>query len=55
MSRPLTMNPAFLPAQTNGVLKALLEKPMKLNLRHDEGDRKLDLLDCLSSLLIPNI
>ncbi|XP_051959130.1 hepatic leukemia factor-like isoform X2 [Xyrauchen texanus] len=37
MSRPLTMNPAFLPAQTNGVLKALLEKPMKLPLHQDEG------------------
>ncbi|XP_051523182.1 hepatic leukemia factor-like isoform X2 [Myxocyprinus asiaticus] len=37
MSRPLTMNPAFLPAQTNGVLRALLEKPMKLPLHQDEG------------------
>ncbi|XP_057215353.1 HLF transcription factor, PAR bZIP family member b isoform X2 [Triplophysa rosa] len=41
MSRPLTMNPAFLPTQTNGVLRALLEKPMKLNLRQDEGYGKL--------------
>lgn len=38
MSRPLTMNPAFLPPQTNGVLKALLEKPLKLCLQ-DEGDQ----------------
>lgn len=38
MSRPLTMNPAFLPPQTNGVLKALLEKPLKLSLQ-DEGDQ----------------
>ncbi|XP_067286169.1 HLF transcription factor, PAR bZIP family member b isoform X1 [Pseudorasbora parva] len=36
MSRPLTMNPAFLPPQTNGVLKALLEKPLKLPVQ-DEG------------------
>ncbi|XP_065118944.1 HLF transcription factor, PAR bZIP family member b isoform X2 [Paramisgurnus dabryanus] len=36
MSRPLGMNPVFLPPQTNGVLKALLEKPMKLPLRQDE-------------------
>ncbi|KAA0725045.1 Hepatic leukemia factor [Triplophysa tibetana] len=41
MSRQLTMNPAFLPTQTSGVLKALLEKPMKLNLRQDEGYGKL--------------
>ncbi|XP_026102307.1 hepatic leukemia factor-like [Carassius auratus] len=37
MSRQLTMNPAFLPSQTNGVLKALLEKPLKLPLHQDEG------------------
>ncbi|XP_056325245.1 HLF transcription factor, PAR bZIP family member b isoform X2 [Danio aesculapii] len=37
MSRQLTMNPAFLPPQTNGVLKALLEKPLKLPLHQDEG------------------
>ncbi|KAK7134919.1 hypothetical protein R3I93_018126 [Phoxinus phoxinus] len=34
MSRPL--NPAFLPPQTHGVLKALLEKPLKLP-GQDEG------------------
>lgn len=39
MSRQLTMNPAFLPPQTNGVLKALLEKPLKLPLHQDEGDQ----------------
>lgn len=44
MARPLTMNPAFLPPQTNGVLKALLEKPMKLHLRQDEGDESFDLV-----------
>ncbi|XP_016335680.1 hepatic leukemia factor-like isoform X2 [Sinocyclocheilus anshuiensis] len=37
MSRQLTMNPAFRPPQTNGVLKALLEKPLKVLLHQDEG------------------
>ncbi|XP_058649651.1 HLF transcription factor, PAR bZIP family member b isoform X2 [Onychostoma macrolepis] len=37
MSRQLTMTSAFLPPQTNGVLKALLEKPLKLPLHQDEG------------------
>ncbi|XP_036428419.1 HLF transcription factor, PAR bZIP family member b [Colossoma macropomum] len=36
MSRPLTMNPTFLPPQTHGVLKSLLENPMKLPLHHDD-------------------
>uniref|UniRef100_A0A8C1WV12 HLF transcription factor, PAR bZIP family member b n=1 Tax=Cyprinus carpio TaxID=7962 RepID=A0A8C1WV12_CYPCA len=40
MSRQLTMNPAFLPPQTNGVLKALLEKPLKLPLHQDEGKER---------------
>ncbi|XP_051529993.1 hepatic leukemia factor-like isoform X2 [Myxocyprinus asiaticus] len=39
MFRPLIMNPAFLPAQTKGVLKALLEEPIKLPLHQDEGYR----------------
>ncbi len=38
------MNPAFLPPQTNGVLKALLEKPLKLPLHQDEGDHFVTLL-----------
>ncbi|KAI4889989.1 hypothetical protein NFI96_013247 [Prochilodus magdalenae] len=36
MSRPLTMNPTFLPPQTHGVLKSLLENPVKLPLHHDD-------------------
>ncbi|XP_066521335.1 HLF transcription factor, PAR bZIP family member b isoform X2 [Hoplias malabaricus] len=36
MARPLTMNPTFLPPQTHGVLKSLLENPMKLPLHHDD-------------------
>ncbi|TRY99224.1 hypothetical protein DNTS_007591 [Danionella cerebrum] len=40
MSRQLTMNPAFLPPQSNGVLKALLEKPLKLSVHQDEGYEK---------------
>ncbi|XP_051969054.1 hepatic leukemia factor-like [Xyrauchen texanus] len=42
MFRPLIMNPAFLPAQTNGVLKALLEKPIKLHLHQEEGRKERD-------------
>ncbi|KAL2101758.1 hypothetical protein ACEWY4_003519 [Coilia grayii] len=34
MSRPAPMNPTFLPP-THGVLKSLLENPMKLPLRHE--------------------
>lgn len=40
MSRPVTMNPTFLPP-AHGVLKSLLENPMKLPLRH-EGFGKED-------------
>uniref|UniRef100_A0A8C2CJF1 HLF transcription factor, PAR bZIP family member n=1 Tax=Cyprinus carpio TaxID=7962 RepID=A0A8C2CJF1_CYPCA len=36
MSRPLPINPTFLPP-THGVLKSLLENPMKLPFHHDEG------------------
>ncbi|XP_007259406.2 HLF transcription factor, PAR bZIP family member b isoform X2 [Astyanax mexicanus] len=36
MSRNLTMNPTFVPLQTHGVLKSLLENPMKLPLHHDD-------------------
>ncbi|KAI5103400.1 hepatic leukemia factor isoform X1, partial [Silurus meridionalis] len=36
MSRPLTMNPNFLPPPAYGVLKSLLEYPMKLPLQHEE-------------------
>ncbi|TRY94323.1 hypothetical protein DNTS_027975 [Danionella cerebrum] len=35
------MNPAFLPPQSNGVLKALLEKPLKLSVHQDEGQCRL--------------
>ncbi|KAJ8246386.1 hypothetical protein GJAV_G00267180 [Gymnothorax javanicus] len=47
MARPLPLNPAFLPP-THGVLKSLLENPMKLPLHHEEGfgkekkEKKLD-------------
>ncbi|XP_029102797.1 HLF transcription factor, PAR bZIP family member b isoform X1 [Scleropages formosus] len=48
MSRPLPINPTFLPP-THGVLKSLLENPMKLPLHHEEGfgkekekEKKLD-------------
>uniref|UniRef100_A0A4W4F127 BZIP domain-containing protein n=1 Tax=Electrophorus electricus TaxID=8005 RepID=A0A4W4F127_ELEEL len=33
---PLAMNPTFLPPQSHGVLKSLLENPMKLPLHHEE-------------------
>ncbi|XP_051573088.1 hepatic leukemia factor-like [Myxocyprinus asiaticus] len=36
MSRPLSINSTFLPP-THGVLKSLLENPMKLPFHHDEG------------------
>ncbi|XP_051569474.1 hepatic leukemia factor-like [Myxocyprinus asiaticus] len=36
MSRPLLINSTFLPP-THGVLKSLLENPMKLPFHHDEG------------------
>lgn len=36
MSRPLSINPTFLPP-THGVLKSLLENPMKLPFHHDES------------------
>ncbi|KAB5555668.1 hypothetical protein PHYPO_G00036730 [Pangasianodon hypophthalmus] len=36
MSRPLTMSSTFLPPPTYGVLKSLLEYPMKLPLHHEE-------------------
>ncbi|KAI3364812.1 hypothetical protein L3Q82_000922 [Scortum barcoo] len=36
MSRhPITLNPSFLPPATHGVLKSLLENPMKLPLHHE--------------------
>lgn len=36
MSRhPVPCNPSFLPAATHGVLKSLLENPMKLPLHHE--------------------
>uniref|UniRef100_A0A8C4T0C3 HLF transcription factor, PAR bZIP family member b n=1 Tax=Erpetoichthys calabaricus TaxID=27687 RepID=A0A8C4T0C3_ERPCA len=48
MARPLTINPTFLPP-THGVLKSLLENPLKLPLHHEEGfgkekekEKKLD-------------
>lgn len=36
MARPLPVNPTFLPP-THGVLKSLLENPLKLPFHHDEG------------------
>ncbi|XP_070836980.1 HLF transcription factor, PAR bZIP family member a [Chaetodon trifascialis] len=36
MARPLPINPTFLPP-THGVLKSLLENPLKLPFHHDEG------------------
>ncbi|XP_013881187.1 HLF transcription factor, PAR bZIP family member a isoform X2 [Austrofundulus limnaeus] len=36
MARPLSINPTFLPP-THGVLKSLLENPLKLPFHHDEG------------------
>lgn len=36
MSRPIPVNPTFLPP-THGVLKSLLENPMKLPFHHDDG------------------
>nr|XP_019950227.1 PREDICTED: hepatic leukemia factor isoform X2 [Paralichthys olivaceus] len=36
MARPLAVNPAFLPP-THGVLKSLLENPLKLPFHHDDG------------------
>ncbi|XP_066560755.1 HLF transcription factor, PAR bZIP family member a isoform X2 [Amia ocellicauda] len=48
MARPLPLNPTFLPP-THGVLKSLLENPLKLPLHHEEGfgkekekEKKLD-------------
>lgn len=37
MSRPLPLTPPFLPP-TYGVLKSLLENPLKLPLAHDDGE-----------------
>lgn len=39
MARPLPINPTFLPP-THGVLKSLLENPLKLPFHHDEGTFK---------------
>uniref|UniRef100_A0A3B4AZ90 BZIP domain-containing protein n=1 Tax=Periophthalmus magnuspinnatus TaxID=409849 RepID=A0A3B4AZ90_9GOBI len=42
MARPLPLNPAFLPP-THGVLKSLLENPLKLPFHHDdEKEKKLE-------------
>ncbi|AWP19413.1 putative hepatic leukemia factor-like [Scophthalmus maximus] len=48
MARPVPLNPTFLPP-THGVLKSLLENPLKLPFHHDEGfgkdkekEKKLD-------------
>lgn len=40
MARPLPINPTFLPP-THGVLKSLLENPLKLPFHHDEGKQNL--------------
>lgn len=47
MSRHLPVNASFVPSATHGVLKSLLENPMKLPLHH--GGRALTLY--LPSLL----
>ncbi|XP_053707120.1 HLF transcription factor, PAR bZIP family member a [Synchiropus splendidus] len=39
MARPLPINPTFLPP-THGVLKSLLENPLKLPFHHDDGFSK---------------
>ncbi|XP_055486523.1 HLF transcription factor, PAR bZIP family member a [Leucoraja erinacea] len=39
MSRPLPVNPRFVP-QSQGVLKSLLENPVRLSRRHEEGFSK---------------
>lgn len=49
MARPLPVNPTFLPP-THGVLKSLLENPLKLPFHHEEG-RLLHLTRRLSGLL----
>lgn len=37
MARPLPLNPTFLPP-TYGVLKSLLENPLKLPLHQEDGE-----------------
>lgn len=39
MARPLPLNPTFLPP-TYGVLKSLLENPLKLPLHHEDGEKR---------------
>lgn len=46
MSRPLPLNPTFLPP-TYGVLKSLLENPLKLPLAHEDGEASLGSPPCL--------
>lgn len=36
------LNPAFLPPASHGVLKSLLENPMKLPLQHEGKDTNTD-------------
>lgn len=38
MSRPLPLNPTFIPPPY-GVLRSLLENPLKLPLHHEDGER----------------
>ncbi|NXW41595.1 HLF factor, partial [Nyctiprogne leucopyga] len=57
MSRPLPLNPTFLPP-TYGVLKSLLENPLKLPLAHDdafgkEKDKEKKLDDDSTSTTVP--
>lgn len=40
MSRPLPLNPTFIPPPY-GVLRSLLENPLKLPLHHEDGERCL--------------
>ncbi|KAM6957317.1 HLF transcription factor, PAR bZIP family member a [Aplochiton taeniatus] len=57
MARPISINPTFLPP-THGVLKSLLENPLKLPFHHDEGlgkdkekekEKKLDDENCMAN------
>ncbi|KAH0629217.1 hypothetical protein JD844_011129 [Phrynosoma platyrhinos] len=57
MARPLSLNPTFLPP-TYGVLKSLLENPLKLPLQHEdafykEKDKEKKLDDDNTSATVP--
>lgn len=51
MSRhPVPCNPSFLPAATHGVLKSLLENPMKLPLHHEGEVREKRCRSCVHTV-----